>query len=296
MKIESRSITRRVVHSTTPPALRRFIGLTLRERWLVSLKRQMARLADSSVRNVSPRMRSLEGKYSGERCFIMGNGPSLNQMDLELLSREYVWGANKCYLLFDRVSWRPAFYVGIDTRVVPDIRADINRLAREMSETTFFFPAQFREQWVLRSGTNVYWYNQVEKDSANLPDGMFTRDASKHVSAVHTVTVAALQLAVHLGFDPIYLIGCDTSYSIPDTVRKEGSGENLVSTEDDDPNHFVPEYFGRASKWHDPHPDKMIFHYQQAREVCESLGVKVYNATLGGKLEVFQRVDYEKLF
>jgi hypothetical protein len=218
-------------------------------------------------------------------------------MNLEVFNREYVWGVNKCYLLFDRVSWRPAFYVAVDRRVVPDIATEINHLVLNQPQIISFFPVQFREQWVLRSGANVYWYNEVPLDETNLPNGMFTRDAAKWVSSVRTVTIAALQLAVYLGFNPIYLIGCDTSYSVPSTVRFEGGDRNkLISTADDDLSHFDPRYFGKGSKWHEPHVDKMFFHYEQARQVCESLGVSVYNATVGGKLEVFPRVNYTELF
>ena len=40
----------------------------------------------------------------------------------------------------------------------------------------------------------------------------------------------------------------------------------------------------------------MLLHYEQSRRVCDSLGVQVLNATVGGKLEVFPRVDYRSLF
>jgi hypothetical protein len=40
----------------------------------------------------------------------------------------------------------------------------------------------------------------------------------------------------------------------------------------------------------------MLFGYEMVRRVCDALGVQVYNATVGGKLEVFPRVDYDRLF
>lgn len=227
----------------------------------------------------------------------MGNGPSLNLMNLELFGNEYVWGSNKCYLLFDRVNWRPAFYVAVDTRVVPDIAGEIQHLSRTLPETSLFLPLSYRGQGVLRSEPNIYWYNEVRLDETKLPDGVFTRDASRWVSSVRSVTIAALQLAVYLGFNPVYLIGCDTSYSVPPSVQREnGHHDKLVSTRDDDQSHFDPRYFGAGSKWHEPHVDRMIFHYEQAKRACDSLGVTVINATVGGKLEAFPRVQYEDLF
>jgi hypothetical protein len=273
----------------------------VRER-LYALKVQMAiasASSDPTVRDRASRLRALQGAYQGSRCFIMGNGPSLNHMDLNLLAGEHVWGSNRCYLLFDRISWRPDFYVAVDKRVVPDNRDQIDLLPGQLPGTKFFYPLIFRTQHVLSSASNVYWYAEksMRVDMDRLPEGTFTRDASKVVYGSFTVTVAALQLAVYLGFNPIYLIGCDTTYVKLSTVQVEGGNpEKLISTQDNDPNHFDGRYFGQGKKWHDPHVARMIFHYHEARQICDSLGVDVYNATLGGNLEEFPRVNYPDLF
>jgi hypothetical protein len=282
--------------SSSLQKLKNFVGWELYRTWEYSLG-LYANISDPYVKKASSRIRVLKGKFYGKRCFIMGNGPSLNQMDLSLLQGEYVWGSNKIYLLFDRINWRPSFYISVDTRVVPDIAVEIADLTSTLPDTLFFFPHHFRVKNILRSGENVYWYREVPLDESDLPGGMFTQDASQWVSSVRTVTVAALQLAVYLGFNPIYLIGCDTTYKIPPTVVKlQDTRDGLISTQDDDPNHFVPGYFGAGSQWHDPHVDRMIFHYEQARRFCEPRGVQIINATLGGNLEVFPRLDYSSLF
>lgn len=40
----------------------------------------------------------------------------------------------------------------------------------------------------------------------------------------------------------------------------------------------------------------MLAAHQLARASCEKLGVKIYNSTFGGELEVYKRVDYNELF
>ena len=218
-------------------------------------------------------------------------------MDLDLLKNEHVWASNKINLLFDKISWRPGFYVAVDQRVFPDISQEIEMTTAELSDTKFFFPSLFREQKSLQSADNIYWYRETSWDQSNIPNSTFTTDASKWVAGVTTVTIAAMQLAVYLGFNPIYLIGCDTSYTVPKTVSIENNDwRKLVSTADDDPNHFDATYFGTGSKWHDPQVERMVLHYEQSNIVCDSLGVKVFNGTVGGNLEVFPRVAYETLF
>lgn len=282
--------------SDIPQSLAALRGLLYR--WRQQLK-VLAASTDPSVRDRSKRLARLKGAYAGQRCFIMGNGPSLNKMDLTLLGHDPVWGSNRCYLLFDRVAWRPAFYTAVDKLVVPDNRAQMDALPVQLPQTKFFYPVEFRAEKILASFPNVYWFNEtsIAVDMARLPEGTFTRDAARRVYAAFTVTVAALQLAVHLGFNPIYLIGCDTSYApIASAPINASSQERLVSKVEADPNHFDPSYFSQGKKFHEPHVARMLFHYHEARLVCDSMGVKVFNATVGGNLEEFPRVDFTQLF
>ncbi len=287
---------RKVYRNIIPEDLRHPL-YTWRRKAIPAFKKTFVHYTDRNVRTMTARLLSLKNAYADQRCIIMGNGPSLNKMDLCLFSDEYVWASNKAYLLFDRISWRPKFYVAVDTRVVPDIADEINILTAEYPDMYSFFPLHFREKWNLKSRENVYWYPERALEKPLEASSMFTDDASEWVSNVYTVTVAAMQLSVYLGFNPIYLIGCDTDYKVPSTVLVEDeTNYKLVSTENDDMNHFDPKYFGKGAKWHQPYPHKMIFHFQKAKEVCDELGIQVYNSTVGGKLEEFPRVDYRDLF
>jgi len=260
------------------------------------IKYSYVNLIDKNVLNKSKRLEKLHGAYSGQRCFLMGNGPSLNKMNLDLLKYETVWGANRCNLLFDRIQWRPQFYTAVDKRVVPDNAQEINSLVKMLPESHFFFPVDFRLDHILKSTGNVYWYDEVMLNDESLPNSMFSLNPSEFVYAVRTVTIAMLQLAVYLGFNPIYLIGCDTSYIVPHTVIYENeNSEFLISTEDD-PNHFDSNYFGKGKKWHDPHVDRMLFQYEQAKKVCDALNIQVINSTVGGNLEIFPRINFLELF
>jgi hypothetical protein len=96
-----------------------------------------------------------------------------------------------------------------------------------------------------------------------------------------------------MGFSKVYLIGFDHSYTIPKDAQV--SGVDILS-QSDDPNHFVPGYFGRGYRWHDPRVDRMEQAYRRAGEAFEADGRKIYNATVGGRLEVFERVEYSSLF
>ena len=150
----------------------------------------------------------------------MGNGPSLNNMDLDRFEGVLRLGLESVLFALRSHPLAAHFYVSVDRRVTPDISSDINRLTRELTETTFFFPVRYRQQEVLTSASGVYWYDEVPPNPSLGPDGAFsTERGSERSTPVPTVTLAQMQLAVFLGFNPIYLIGCDTSYTVKSTVR-----------------------------------------------------------------------------
>ncbi|MEJ7590773.1 MAG: FkbM family methyltransferase [Planctomycetaceae bacterium] len=244
------------------------------------------------------RLRSLHNKFVGSRIFVIGNGPSLNRTPLHLLADEFTFATNRFYLMMDKIAWRPSFYTATDWRVVPDIIDEISLL----SGMVFFFEERFRG---LLSDCNrrshTYWYTHGGAVPGD--DPRFAFDITKGVRGAGSVTGTAIQLAYYMGFDPIILIGCDQNYRVPTTVVQEGedafgTGVKLLltSTADDDPNHFDPSYFGRGRKWHDPNMPRMVQGFEQCREAIEESGREIINATVGGHLESFRRVDFNSLF
>jgi len=98
-----------------------------------------------------------------------------------------------------------------------------------------------------------------------------------------------------MGISKVYLVGFDHNYSIPADAIITNKENNILS-QSDDPNHFHPGYFGKGYRWHDPRVDRMEKAYMRAKDIYESEGRKVYNASVGGKLEIFPRVDYDTLY
>jgi hypothetical protein len=202
---------------------------------------------------------------------------------------------NKIFLLFDRISWRPSFWTALDWRVGPDIVDNFSLL----DGITKFMPYRFRG--MLPSDDDTYWYHS--RPIGDHINEQFEVDVTRGVPSRGTVLVTAIQLAYFLGFRELILIGVDASYKVPDTVIQSGGDRfgtgvmlNLQSTADDDPNHFDPRYFGKGAKWHDPNVNEMIRMFRTMRRGIEYMGGEIVNATPGGNLEVFDRVDYDDLF
>ena len=239
----------------------------------------------------APQLKALREKYKGkERCFIIGNGPSLNKTDLSVLKDEVVFAVNGFFLKANELDWVPTFYVVEDHLVAEDRREWINKF----QGPTKLFPAYLG--YCLEENDDTIFFNHRPRKS--YPRGFdFSTDASKVTYAGCTVTFTCLQLAHYLGFKEIYLIGVDADYNLPKDLNTSDSySVGVLDMKSDDVNHFHPDYFGKGFRWHDPQVEKMIEAYGEARRVADESGRRIYNATVGGKLEVFERRSFKSLF
>lgn len=255
-------------------------------------------LADYSEREVyantpSPDTGELSqfyNRFKGQRCFIIGNGPSLNTHDLSLLENEFSFGVNSFYYKTRETGFRPTFYVVEDSSVMKENAEEI----RNYEAPFKFFPTIYSK--LHPKAPNVFFFNMnrgfYEKSSPNYCVPRFSTDASKVLYCGQSVTYINLQLAYFMGFTEVYLIGMDFNYLIPDSHKRTG---DLLLSDSDDPNHFHKDYFGKGKTWKDPKLDRVLMNYKLADLVYSSVGRKIYNATKGGKLEIFERVDYDKL-
>lgn len=216
-------------------------------------------------------------KYIGKRCVIIGNGPSLKDMDLSHLKREYTFGLNRIYLMFDRLGFPTTFYVACNQLVVEQCAEDIEGLP-----CPTFLSARTRR--FINVGSKPCFFN-----SRRYP--LFSRSiALRGVWEGATVTYVALQLAYYMGFQEVILIGVDHHFESAGLPHQE-----VVST-GDDKDHFDPSYFGKGFRWLLPDLETSEIAYGMAKKAFEADGRRVLDATVGGKLQVFPKVSYEELF
>jgi len=238
-------------------------------------------------------MLSLEqfrGIHEGERCFIVGNGPSLNKTDFSLLRNEKTFAVNGIFYLRDKIGFVPTYYVVEDNHVVDDNLAEIIGYPAPHK----FFPAKYRAAIGGLPGVHLMPANWefYFKSSEWYETPRFSRDISRQIFVGQTVTYLNLQLAHYMGFSTVILIGVDFNYVVPETSDIDGL---TILSNEDDPNHFHPEYFGKGKKWHFPKLHNCEKVYRHARAEYERDGREVLDATIGGKLEVFDKVDYDTL-
>lgn len=225
--------------------------------------------------------------HQGEKCFIIGNGPSLRAEDLQKLHENGIisFGTNRIYNIFDQTEWRPTYYVSEDIVILKDIQ----RVIETIPANAKFIPINLKwYEGVNIEGAQYFYldysgeYPQTHGLSLDIPHGIRCRG---------TVTMTCIQMAIYMGFSEIYLLGVDHNYS-----RITDENGNVIENPD------VKDYF--SANYDTDFKSHIIrnLHGTTHAFCCaeqlskDMMNFKVYNATRGGKLEAFQRVDFNALF
>lgn len=219
------------------------------------------------------RLRALRNRHAGRKAVVLCNGPSLLKVDLDRLNGVYTFGLNKINLMFDRSSFRPSCIVAVNRHVI-DQNADFYR-----GTDIPLFLDTYAHRSIPGSSERCFLH------AASIPH--FARDVSVSINQGYTVTFVALQLAFHMGFSDVAVVGCDHSFAA------KGPANSVVTAGKTDPDHFDPNYFAGGVKWELPDLVESEHSYWLARRNYEALDRRLVNATVGGKLEVFERMELD---
>jgi len=221
----------------------------------------------------------LEQVNQNKRAFIIGNGPSLCIKDLESLKNEITFGCNKLYLAFKETDWRPTYFTMSDP---VHIKSSYQHV-QDIDNCISFFPSHTLES--LDLNTNSFYYNELySKDSE---ERAFSTDLASGITGGNQVTYVMLQILFYMGVSEIYLIGVDFNYIFPND-----ESENSIVCQGE-VNHFHKDYFSKGEPWTNPQLKQSIKDFEVVKDLAEKIGIRIFNATRGGKLEVFPRVNFD---
>lgn len=219
------------------------------------------------------------GKYKGKkRCFIIGNGPSLVSRDLDVLAEhnEFCFGLNMVHKIYGKTKWRPNYICICDNLIVSQM---LNHIFENNSCPIFltdavrlyFSPFQYDNTILYHEAYNRDDDYRIIKFGTDLSNG--------NIPSGWTVSYIVIQLAVYMGFDEIYLLGMDNSNWIKHCSDDYWS-ENLITL---DTSEELTTLVCRNA-------------YKRVKVASVEYGFKIYNATRGGCLEEFERVNFDELF
>lgn len=234
------------------------------------------------------RLEHFKGMYRGKRCFIIGLGPSLTIQDLDKLNanKEFCISVNRIYETFSQTKWRPDFYFISDvTASTPETKDAIDKMIQEDKTNVFYAKYSFKEmrnEAIPCRMFDVYTPLHNTKSrflAARDKRTKFSSNAGSYIYDSMSCVISAVQLAYYMGFNKVYLLGCDCGSN-----KGKEYGECLKK---------------RDKLYYDDAGVRMLIDdYAALNKDIEKkeLDFKIYNATRGGNLEEFERVDFDQLF
>lgn len=212
-------------------------------------------------------------RYAGKKAIILCNGPSLNKVDFNLIESDvFTFGLNKINLLFDYSSFRPSCIVAVNPFVIEQNKDFYNTTDIPL----FFDSVGIRKGWINSRRNIVFLHSGAPLDG-------FAKDCSMSINQGHTVTYVALQLAFHMGFKNVALVGADHTFAT------KGPANKIVHGGVVDESHFDPRYFSNQ-KWHLPDLFESEVAYTRANNIYNAHDRKIFNCTDGGNLNIFDRL------
>jgi hypothetical protein len=216
-----------------------------------------------------------KNKYKGERIFIIGGGPSINNIDISLLNNEYTAAVNKGYMLKDRGLHHVTLYGCSDKTAMLDY-------GKEVPDDFYDYSCIFRNIMPIKMFKNPSYFGVYTKNSPKkaMYNGYFEFNVKKPLAHSYTIVLQMLQVAVWLGFKDIYFVGIDNNFRklhnmhwYKDTNQEQQNMNNW---------NFSPEEANAAA-------------FEHAHQILKKKGVNIYNASMGGELETIPKVNFLEL-
>ncbi len=233
------------------------------------------------------KIKLLGGCHTGRRAFVIGNGPSLKIGDLDYLKNEITFAANKIHLAFALTDWRPTYHFIESEFALRECLPIVHQFSHQLLLST--------EALSIRSPIpNALYYSRDFTCHPHTP--LFQRNPLGHTFSGYTVLYSCLQFAYFMGITEVYLIGVDFNYKVPDKIVSVNALGTKVYSTSGEPNYFHSDYKVEGQLLNDPNIAFQEQAYLKAKQVYSDNDRSIYNATRGGKLSVFPRVEFDSLF
>lgn len=229
------------------------------------------------------KLKSLKGYHEGQTCFIIGTGPSLKVEDLMRIEKSGIptFAPNRIYEICEKSDWHPTYYICQDHNIIQKFGERIKTIPSRLS----FLPVEYIDNFK----EDKYRFFVLRERDFYPGNAKFSKDISRYLEQGYTVTYGAIQLAAYMGFKTIYLIGIDHNYSITRDSKGRPVRKSVIKS---DYSEGMTSYVNQNNL---PRIEESTIAYETAEKFAKRLNVKIYNATRGGKLEAFERVDIDQI-
>lgn len=265
----------------------RYIKQMVRKRRIIMIPMNALRLARLIVFQFTAdhrRLKGLKNIHKGERCYIVGNGPSLTIEDLNRLEGQICFAFNRIYEVFPKTNWRPTYYMVLDNNAMANTAQHLDeinvklRILNIMGKLRGIKPDE-RTVFFCSYG----WYSPRE---FKFRKKYISKNISRRFSLNNSVTCDAIEAAIYMGFREIILLGIDHNYSKYIDRFGRGHCDSQVQDYHLTSNHDYVSFI---------HKDALESSYQCYKNYCDTHDIRIVNATRNGKLNIFTCQSLDEL-
>jgi len=239
------------------------------------------------------RNESLKDIHAGKRAFVIVNGPSLKNQDLSWLKNEITYTVSGFFKHPIVELWQPTYHCAIDPGIFED-KPNIHEFWKELRTkmpnskllVTLDYGYKYCKKYFMFKEEDAFFIALTGNPDIEI-------DITKTVQGFQSVSAFALANAIYMGCSPIYLLGFDHDYlahrgldhHFYDGCSIKGHKNEIVPTSE--LNTYLEEMKSMTI---------LFENYYCLKEIAKNKNTSIYNATIGGYLDVFPRIIYEDLF
>jgi hypothetical protein len=247
----------------------------------------------SDSKKILKRNLKFKNLHKGQRAFVIVNGPSLKNVNLSLLKNEITFAVSGFYKHEIISTWQPTYYSILDKAFFENNEKSnifFKQLNQKVDKSTFFLPI-FRgyENNIKRQLLpldQTFYIATSGPPSQNL-------DLTNVIQSFQSVSAFALAQAIYMGFNEIYLLGFDHDYLAYRGIdRHFYDGPTLnghISS-------ILPLSELTSYEYEMKSCLKLWNNYKSLKRIAKKRNIKIFNATKGGYLDIFDRINFESLF
>jgi hypothetical protein len=259
------------------------------------------------LRNELSRTKLLQNKHKGERCFIIGNGPSLKYHDLTQLTEEFVFTVNYMMKNEDFKTLNSNYHLFFDPIVFeldPKVKEDKERIdlidgtLESNPEMTYIIPYRRRKNF-LKLFPN-HKFNFIYNYKTYTPQLKKVSHLHRITPGFQNVVIYAINTAIYMGFKEIYLLGVDmTGFLEHFEYNKVNNQWGHSYTKSEEEIAFILQTLKKSNIDNE-------FYLKTYGKTLEQLkimlshatrnNVKLLNASEHGAIDFIPRVEYNQLF
>ena len=249
--------------------------------------------------------KSFKKMYMGRRCFILGNGPSLNLYDLSVLKNEVVFCVNEFVRYNELEKIVPDYYLLADPKFFD---LDENNVGDKelLDKFHYFFSGHtstrvFTPLDAIHSIEKYGWLEQAcffKQGKASTLSNFRMIAFTRVIPEMQAVVQYAILLAVYMGFNEIYLIGTDQTNIL---------GNIKAYIDNEEASEYAFELDEKQKKWKN---QKLTYYsltqtlkgYARIFELYELLGffcwenqIKLYNCSPTTLIQGIPKYDFHNI-